>query len=213
MKRAFSMMGLGCLLLGSVAMPSGGHAAEGPQASQTMAASPQTPHQMRLTRDQIEGIYFDAARAGRNDIISGLIGQGIGPNIHNQKGDTPLILATYYGHLDTVNLLISHGAEPCGKDKKGNTALMGAAFKGESAIVRRLSEAGCPVNTQNDVRQTALMMAALFGRTDTVKTLLELGADPSLVDAGGATALSLAEAQGDGAMVSLLEDALKHHTH
>ncbi|MXV45066.1 hypothetical protein GS501_08440 [Saccharibacter sp. 17.LH.SD] len=175
------------------------------------ASKASAPHEMRLSHDKVVEISFAAARAGRSDVLEGLIAHGVDPNLRDSKGDTPLILATYYNHLDTVNMLISHGAEPCGKDKKGNTALMGAAFKGESEIVRRLSQAGCPVNTQNDVHQTALMMASLFGRTDTVKTLLELGADPTLEDSSGATAISLAEAQGNSAMVDLLEDATKKY--
>lgn len=183
--------------------------AETAQISQNSTAQQQAPKKMVMTREHLQEIYFDAARQGRSDIIEGLISQGFGPNIHDKKGDTPLILAAYYDHLDTVNLLIAHGAEACGKDLKGNTALMGAAFKGESEIVRRLSAGGCPVNTQNDVGQTALMMASLFGRMDTVKTLLSLGADPTLKDAAGQSALSLAQAQDNEEMVTFLQDILK----
>ncbi|TPW33843.1 ankyrin repeat domain-containing protein [Oecophyllibacter saccharovorans] len=180
-------------------------------STETQGPLPKAPGLARLgvSEAHLKAVWFDAAREGKTDILAGLVKRGFNPDLQDSKGYTALILATYHDHAPTVQALLALGAKPCAADRKGNTALMGAAFKGEAGLVRLLAEHGCPVNTQNDAGQTALMMASLFGRTEAVKTLLALGADPALVDKSGATALSLAQTQGESAMSSLLQEALK----
>ncbi|QDH13376.1 ankyrin repeat domain-containing protein [Formicincola oecophyllae] len=167
---------------------------------------PKVPALARLgvSEERLETIWLDAARAGDQDIITGLLKRGMAPNVANGRGHTALILATYYDHLATVKALVSHGASPCQEDRKGNTALMGAAFRGNEAILRYLAAQGCDVNHRNHAGQTALMMAALFGRAKAAKALLALGAERSLKDQASQDALSLARLQGNGAMVELL---------
>lgn len=176
-------------------------------ATDDHGARPSQPGLAKLgvSEAHLKAVWFDAARAGKTDLLVGLVKRGFDPNAQDAKGYTAVILATYNDHLGTVEALVEAGAKPCGRDKKGNTALMGAAFKGEPAIVRYLASRGCPVDTQNKVGQTALMMAALFGRDGAAQALLDLGANPSLKDSSGATALGLAEAQDNAPMVKLLE--------
>ena len=83
---------------------------------------------------------FDAARAGRTDLVGDLLKAGTPIDATDTSGYTPLILAAYNGRLDTVDALLRAGADPNLGDKRGNTALMGAIFKGEEAIVLRLLE-------------------------------------------------------------------------
>ena len=49
------------------------------------------------------------------------------------------------------------------------------------------------------------MMASLFGNEDIIKLLLQAGADPSIQDARGNTAQSLAAAQGLSRIVTLVK--------
>ncbi len=139
------------------------------------AASPSQGH--------IKEIFFDAARAGRDDLLDGL--------------------------MKTVDFLIQKGANPCATDTRGNSSLMGVAFKGEIVIAHRLIAAHCDVNARNDAGQTALMMAAMFGQTDVVKMLLANGAKPELQDRVGNTAMTLAQQQANPQMVALLTQAVK----
>jgi uncharacterized protein len=165
------------------------------------AASPSQGH--------IKEIFFDAARAGRDDLLDGLIQSGMKPDERDAKGYTALILAAYNGQAKTVDFLIRKGANPCATDAKGNSSLMGVAFKGDSGIAQRLIDARCDVNARNDAGQTALMMAAMFGRTDVVKLLLANGAKPELQDRVGNTAVSLAQQQANQQMITLLAQAVK----
>jgi uncharacterized protein len=157
-----------------------------------------------LSQDHIKGIFFDAARSGRNDLLDGLIRSGMKPDERDSHGYTALILAAYNGKASTVDFLIQQGANPCATDAKGNSSLMGVAFKGETAIAQRLIAAHCDVNARNDAGQTALMMAAMFGQTDVVKLLLVNGANLTLQDHVGNTAMTLAQQQANSQMVALL---------
>jgi ankyrin repeat protein len=106
--------------------------------------------------EHVKELYFDAARAGRVDLLDGLIKAGMNPNEHDPRGFTPLILAAYNGQAQAVEFLIAKGADPCATDPKGNNALMGVAFKGDNKVADRLLTEHCDVNAGNDVGQTAL---------------------------------------------------------
>jgi ankyrin repeat protein len=55
-------------------------------------------------------------------------------------------------------------------------------------------------------RRTALMMAAASGNAELVALFLELGANSTLQDAGGQTALDLAQRQNQKEIVQLLQE-------
>src|SRR5882672_7680580 len=101
--------------------------------------------------EHVKELYFDAARAGRVDLLEGLITAGMNPNEHDPRGFTPLILAAYNEQPQAVDFLIAKGADPCATDPKGNTALMGVAFKGNRTIADRLLTEHCDVNATNNV--------------------------------------------------------------
>ena len=84
------------------------------------------------SQDHIKEMFFDAARAGRYDLLDGLIQSGMKPDERDPHGYTALILAAYNGQAKTVDFLIQKGANPCAADPKGNSSLMGVAFKGET---------------------------------------------------------------------------------
>jgi len=152
--------------------------------------------------------FFAAARAGRVDVIEALLDAGAPINARDDRGYTGLILAAYNGRAELARRLIDRGAEVCAGDARGNTALMGAAFKGDDAMARLLVETrACPVDQANAQGQTALMMASLFGRVAQVRMLLAAGAEPGKADLAGATAASLARAQGATEVATLLQAA------
>ncbi len=153
--------------------------------------------------DHYKELYFDAARAGRTDLLGGMITDGVSVDERDSHGYTALIIAAYDGQRQTVEFLMARGADPCATDLKGNTALMGVAFKGETEIAGLLA-GHCDVNTTNKVGQTAVMMASLFGQEDVVRLLVQHGARLDIADAGGQTAADLARAQGNPAMVALI---------
>lgn len=123
----------------------------------------------------------------------------------DDRGSTPLLLATYYGHIDVTKYLLDLGAEVDAKDSSGNTALMGVCFKGYEKIVALLVNAGANVNHVNSMGATSLIYAASFNKIGIAKILLENGADINTKDARGNTALENAKMQDAKEMVELLQ--------
>ncbi|MDB5713265.1 MAG: ankyrin repeat protein [Sphingomonadales bacterium] len=146
--------------------------------------------------ERLQQLLFDAARMGRTDMIAALVQAGGDTAEFNEDGYTPLILASYHGHLDTTAALVAAGAAVDGADLgRGNTALMGCAFKGYAEIAAFLIEAGAEVDQRNLAGQTALMLAAMFARDEIADLLLHAGADTGLIDIAGNTAPGVAAAQ------------------
>jgi ankyrin repeat protein len=137
------------------------------------------------TQAQLRDMFFQAARDGRQDMLSEFINARFNLNVQDDKGYTALILAAYHGQQATVTQLLDAGADPCAKDLRGNTALMGAIFKGELSIAKQLVAAHCAPDERNNAGQTAAMYAALFQRKDVLSALAAKGADLNATDAMG----------------------------
>ncbi|KAI9743251.1 MAG: hypothetical protein M1818_003097 [Claussenomyces sp. TS43310] len=85
---------------------------------------------------------YDAARAGQMDIFQQALPAGLPANMTNDKGDSLLMLAAYYGHAQLVKLLLQHGANPNSLNDRQQSPLAGAVFKGESDVIDGLLEGG-----------------------------------------------------------------------
>ena len=154
-----------------------------------------------LTPQQARTYLFEAARAGRTDLVSDLLKAGTPVDAVDASGYSALILAAYNGRLDTVETLLRAGANPNLGDKRGNTALMGAIFKSEETIALRLiDDARTAVDTRNRAGQTAAMFAAIFGQQNLIDRLAARGADLGATDAAGQTPQGLAQQQGNSSL-------------
>lgn len=147
------------------------------------------------TKQQLQAIYFDAARQGSTEKLGAFIDAHYNLDTRDENGYTALILAAYHGQQAAVEQLLEAGADPCSKDKRGNTALMGAIFKGELSIARRLMNANCAPDERNNSGQTAAMYAALFQRKDILDALEAKGADMTARDSMGNDVRSLEKGQ------------------
>lgn len=150
--------------------------------------------------------FFNAIREGNLDDVSKMLVAN--PDLvkaKDQRGSTPLILATYYNHCNMTNLLLDQGATIDRKDSSGNTALMGVCFKGFGAIAKKLIEQGANVNERNSMGSTCLIYAVTFKHIDIAKLLLANGADTSVKDGRGNSALDHAKLQGIPDLIDLLE--------
>ena len=154
-----------------------------------------TPLAAGDVKSQLQTYFFDAARAGRSDMLQEFVTAGYDLDTRDGKGYTALILAAYHGHPQAVELLLKAGANACAEDARGNTALMGAIFKGELSIARRLINTECSANQANGVGQTPAMYAALFGRVELLDALKAKGADLRAQDIDGNTAEALARGE------------------
>ncbi len=150
-----------------------------------------------------------AAREGNIDALKRYLDQGNSPNIVTDRGDTLLILATYYGHKDAVELLLNHKETKIDvSNKMGFTALGGALFRNHDDIAILLLDHGANVNNKNTAKQTPLMFAAQFNRPRIARELILRGANVEAKDVLGNTPLSLAQKDNHPQMISILNAGL-----
>jgi len=150
--------------------------------------------------------FFNEIRTGNIEAVKELVTEF--PDLVNsvdQRGSTPLILATYYDQREMANFLLNQGAKIDAKDASGNTALMGTSFKGLVQLAVVLISRGANVNVRNALGATCLIYTATFNRKELAELLLEHGADTTVKDAGGNTALDHAQMQGFSDLITLLE--------
>jgi ankyrin repeat protein len=170
------------------------------------AEEPQRPDAGELDEDTLAFVrkVFQWARSGQTDELTTLLGQGLPPNLRNERGDSLLMLACYHGHVGTARALLEHGADPELQNDAGQSPLAGAAFKGDVAVATLLLAHGAQVDNAGPDGKTALMYAAMFNRTDIASLLLERGANPLAVDASGLSMVEAARRMGATDTAALL---------
>jgi uncharacterized protein len=114
---------------------------------------------------------FIAARTNDVNGARALLVNKADINQQDEKGYTPLIIATYNGNYDVAQFLLDHGAAIEKKDASGRTALMGVSFKGEDREVVLLLEHGADPNVKDAHGMTSMMYAVMFGKLSVVKIL------------------------------------------
>jgi ankyrin repeat protein len=154
----------------------------------------------------ISSDFFTALRNGDARAIRAALDNGASVNAHDERGNTPLMLAAVYGDVASMKLLLERGAQVNVANAEGATPLIRAAYDYDKA--RLLVERGADVNARSAMGQTALMLAARpVDSHRTVKLLLEHGADAKATNNWGATTLMAAAAGGDVESARLL---IKH---
>ncbi len=116
---------------------------------------------------------FTAARTNDVMLAAALIDSGADINQQDDKGYTPLILATYDGSYEVAQLLLKHHADTEKKDRSGRTALMGVAFKGDEKEAQLLLSNGARADAKDAKGLTSMMYAVMFGRLSVIKVLRE----------------------------------------
>ncbi|MBL1096646.1 ankyrin repeat domain-containing protein [Streptomyces coffeae] len=112
---------------------------------------------------QLAAKVFDLARHGDTDTLAAYVDAGVPANLTNDKGDSLLMLASYYGHPATVSALLERGADPNRVNERGQTPIAGAAFKGEEEVLRVLLAGGADPRAGSP---SAVETARMFGRQD-----------------------------------------------
>ncbi|KAK1488547.1 hypothetical protein CABS01_02177, partial [Colletotrichum abscissum] len=106
-----------------------------PSEENMSALTSATAFSPSLEAVRLAASMYNAAREGNKAVIEEGILDGLPPNLTNEKGDTLLMLAAYYGHADVVKLLIQHGADPNRLNDKRQSPIAGAVFKGLDAVL------------------------------------------------------------------------------
>lgn len=133
--------------------------------------------------------------------------------VRNEKGETPLMAATYLNHLEMAKLLIDAGASVNAQDKMLNSPFLYAGASGYLDIVKLCLKAGADYKVFNRYNGTALIPACEKGHVAVVAELLKDKAFPiDHVNRLGWTALLEAVILADGnnkqvQIVKMLVDA------
>jgi ankyrin repeat protein len=98
-------------------------------------------------------------------------------NARDDKGDSPVLVATYHGKQDLVRLLLDRGARPSFFEAcaLGLDADVGQELRRDPSAIRQFAHDGW----------TPLHLAAFFGHPATVEALLDAGADVLAVSRNG----------------------------
>lgn len=136
---------------------------------------------------------FMQARSGDTAVLA-VIDAGAPINAQNTRGDTMLMLASYYGHTELVRELLRRGADAELPNDRGQTPLQGVAFKGDLETAQALIDGGAQVDGADPNGKTPLTWALLFNRDAMVELLNAHGSDlrrvPPMARAAAATGLS-----------------------
>jgi len=170
-----------------------------------MASRSYSGYSQRVPR-QMTGLHV-AAYFGLAAAIMALFESGLGPDVKDTYGKTPLSRAAGNGHEAVVKLLLAKdGVELNSEDEFHQTPLSHAAENGHEAVVKLLlAKDGVELNSKDEFHQTPLSHAAGNGHEAAVKLLLAKdGVELNSKDDNNQTPLSRAAGNGHEAVVKLL---------
>jgi uncharacterized protein len=138
------------------------------------------------TRDRQTGDSALHIVTQRRDLawIRYLIGNGADPNIRNEKGVTPLVLAANLGFVEGVEVLVNSGARVDEASQTGETPLIAAVHRHDIGVVRLLLKAGADPDRADNSGRSARDYAALDGGGNSVLAEIESSAKSAAERAG-----------------------------
>jgi ankyrin repeat protein len=94
------------------------------------------------------------------NVLRLLLDAGAPTDTRDASGLTPLMDASWHGHLDAVQLLLKAGADLDARSATGASALTLAARHGHPVVVAHLLQAGADVESKNEAGESALWLSA-----------------------------------------------------
>ncbi|XP_077041291.1 ankyrin repeat domain-containing protein 27 isoform X2 [Agelaius phoeniceus] len=105
--------------------------------------------------------------------FSKICANGLGVNVSNQDGFTPLHMAALHGHSELASLLLRHGASTSAKNTQLAAPLHLACQRGHSQVVKCLMDYNAKQNKKDIYGNTPLIYACLNGHYETTALLLQ----------------------------------------
>ena len=127
----------------------------------------------------------------------------------DHDGNTPLIWASFTGHVNTIELLLDHGASINVQDNIGLTALMYSVTQRHDHSVNLLLSRGSNVFIKDKDGNTALHWAARSNSESITSVLIGKCADPKQSNNEGLTPLNEAEKHEHRNVITSLRNTLR----
>lgn len=145
---------------------------EGQQVTDLLAAPGST---LVNTRDGSTGDTALHIVVARRDLtwVRFLAAKGANVNARNNKGQTPLQMASNIGFSEGVEALLTLGAKVDEPDSTGETPLIAATHRKDAAMARVLLKAGANPKRNDNSGRSALDYATLDGRGNPVLAEIE----------------------------------------
>jgi quinoprotein dehydrogenase-associated probable ABC transporter substrate-binding protein len=160
-----------------------------------------------------------AVTNGDTEMVTLLLDRKANINAHDEDGYTPLALAAARNKTKVIKLLTSRGAELEAQIPGGYTPLFVAIGEGKFAAAKALMDAGAKANVVEGPQHFTLLMAVAtqrpperriiqvtqgVGPVDVAQDLITRGADVNAVSSKGVTALMIAAARDNSALIGVL---------
>jgi hypothetical protein len=143
----------------------------------------------------------------RDDVglATALLDLGADPNRRADRGAVPLIVAVVEGAgRPMLDLLAARGADTAATNDDGFGSLHAVAETDQPEALGWLVGRGADLEARTRHGHTPLQIAAALGHLRALEALVAAGADLD-AEAGGATARDIAEAEGQGETVALID--------
>jgi hypothetical protein len=163
----------------------------------SLPAAAQIPPSPEEIKDY-KGLFADAAK-GEIVGIAIALATGAPPDVRDDDGRTPLIVAAYRKQYRAALALLGGKADPNAMDRQRYDILTIAAVQNDPIMLKIALDHGTrATNITSPYRGTALIAAAHLGHAEIVQALIKAGAPLDHVNDLGWTALTEAVLLGDG---------------
>jgi len=148
--------------------------------------------------------FLEAAETGNRTAVALFVEAKASTEVRDNRGWTPLMMASFHGRDEIVALLIKHDADVNALDLGGNSALHWAAFGGHVSCARQLIQNHARIDARNNFGWTPLMQATARNHLEVVVLLIDSGVNLDAAADDGYTALHKAAALGYCEIAQLL---------
>jgi len=127
------------------------------------------------------------------EFIQWLLDKGADPNLSDEHGKTPLMVASSLGYANITSLLLAHGAEVDSRDTEQKTALHYAASEGKQGVLALLLKHGANPAVLSKNNFTPLHLAIIQNHGAVVSSLARFS---KLTEIGDKTPMMMALIRG-----------------
>lgn len=159
------------------------------------------------SREEASRELIDAVHQGDVKAVRAALEAGGDVHTRDEKGASPLRIATSKGNAEIVQLLLEAGTKVDESYDSAQSAREIVLSQGHMEIIRLYLEAGMQVPVGSEHGWSALEEAAGKGRLEVVEKLIQAGLDVRAAPEKGGVAFRAAAAQGSAKVVRTLLEA------